>query len=85
MLLTHINESFYENSVPQMYATVFYGVYDSSARSSPSVMRVRLPSQCHLSLSRRPVGSFWLSTVESSSRNERRQDDLTIAILKVTE
>src|SRR5262249_6570697 len=29
MLVTKINKLFYENSIPEMYATLVYGVYDS--------------------------------------------------------
>jgi phosphoserine phosphatase RsbU/P len=31
-LMTQLNKSFYENSVPEMYATLFYGVYDRLSR-----------------------------------------------------
>jgi DNA-binding LytR/AlgR family response regulator len=32
-VLTRVNQLFYENSVPEMYATVFYGLYDNTHKS----------------------------------------------------
>jgi DNA-binding NarL/FixJ family response regulator len=31
-VLTRVNQLFYENSVPEMYATVFYGLYDNTQK-----------------------------------------------------
>jgi serine phosphatase RsbU (regulator of sigma subunit) len=150
-LMTQINKSFYENSVPEMYATLFYGVYDrpsrhftfcnaghnpplhfrgervkklaeggtvvgmfatanyeqASIRLAPGDVVVAYSDglveltdeagqefgekslasavQPHLNLSALELKTLLLGTVESLSRNEKRQDDLTIAILKVAE